>query len=154
MLGLCSRSAKDLRRGHSAPAEWLDTARQYFIAGTVGDDPDGNHMKLFGDAQVSTPNASADALVPEVLRRTFAAIKRLLDDAFPTALNNNEKLHLMNAAKPNQLLEKVDPITAPARAVGSLQSEITGRPHAAICGVPPINSGLFDKVIALADAQQ
>ncbi len=89
MLGLCSRSAKDLRRGHSAPAEWLDTARQYLIAGTVGDDPDGNHTKLFGDAQVDAPNASGDALVTGVRRRAFAASKRLLDDAFSTALNTN-----------------------------------------------------------------
>ena len=81
-------------------------------------------------------------------------IKQLLDDAFSAALDTTEKLHQNIATKPYRLLEKVDPIAAPARAVEQVQSGITHGVYAAIRGVHQVSSGLLDKVIALADPER
>ena len=77
MLGARSGGIKDLQHGHPVPTEWLASARHYLIAGTLSEDPQSTIAKLFGDALVRVPNASAEGLIPAAQVRVFHGVHHM-----------------------------------------------------------------------------
>lgn len=85
--------------------------------------------------------------MPKIPIKQIRGAKDLIHDAVNAGINATEEVHQAIARKPYALLEKIDVIATPVKAVGHVQHFVTSRVYQAVRTVNKLTGIIATQVI-------